>query len=113
MTQDLVDLHLLPHRRRKKDATGVVDLNAPVVTENDEFEVVTLEADEMWSFVGSKANHQWLWLVMHEASRQILAFHVGKRNKASAEALLSKIPLDLKNPSFTQISFSLEKNRSN
>jgi DNA-directed RNA polymerase subunit RPC12/RpoP len=84
------------------------DLNATVVIENDEFEVVTFEADEMWSFVGSKANDQWLWLVMHSASRQILAFHVGKRNKASAEALLSKIPSDLKKkPSFTQISSSL------
>ena len=80
------------------------DLNATVVMENDEFEVVVLEADEMWSFVGSKANDQWLWLVMHAGTRQILAFHVGKRNKASAEALLSKIPADLKKKhSFTQI----------
>lgn len=81
------------------------DLNATVIMENDEFEVVMLEADEMWSFVGNKANDQWLRLIMHSSTRQILAFHVGKRNKASAEALLSKVPSDLKKKhSFTQIS---------
>ena len=37
------------------------DLNAEVVQENDEIEVVVFEADELWSYVGSKANPQWLW----------------------------------------------------
>lgn len=81
------------------------DLNATIIAENDEFEVVVLEGDEMWSFVGSKENDQWLWLVMHSATRQILAFHVGKRNKASGEALMKKLPEDLKKkPTFIQIS---------
>jgi hypothetical protein len=80
------------------------DLNATVIAENNEFEVAVLEGDEMWSFVGSKDNDQWLWLVMHSATRQILAFHVGKRNKASGEALMAKLPDDLKKkPTFTQI----------
>ncbi len=30
------------------------NLNATVIAENDEFEVVVLEGDEMWSFVGSR-----------------------------------------------------------
>ena len=72
------------------------DLNATIIAENDEFEVVVLEGDELWSFVGSKDNDQWLWLVMHSATRQILAFHVGKRNKASGESLMKKLPHDLK-----------------
>ena len=38
------------------------NLNAEVVSENDEIEVVLLEADELWSYVGSKSNPQWLWL---------------------------------------------------
>lgn len=81
------------------------DLNATVLAENEEFEVVVLEGDEMWSFVGSKDNDQWLWLVLHSATRQILAFHVGKRNKASGEALMKKLPDDLKKkPTFIQIS---------
>lgn len=81
------------------------NLNATVIAENDEFEVAVLEGDEMWSFVGSKENDQWLWLVMHSATRQILAFHVGKRNKASGEALMAKLPQELKKkPTFTLIN---------
>lgn len=80
-------------------------LNATVIAENDDFEVFVLEADEMWSFVGNKKNDQWLWLVMHSKTRQILAFHVGKRNKASGEALMNKLPEELKKkPTFTQIN---------
>ena len=71
-------------------------LNAEVVAENEDFEVFVLEADEMWSFVGNKKNDQWLWLVMHSKTRQILAFHVGKRDKAAAEALMNKLPTELK-----------------
>jgi insertion element IS1 protein InsB len=48
------------------------------------YQVYRCEADEMWSFVGDKANKQCLpagqagiWLVMNTANRQILAFHVG------------------------------------
>ena len=81
------------------------ELNVAVITENDEFEVVVVEGDEMWSFVGSKSNDQWLWLVMHSSTRQILAFHVGKRNKAAGEALMAKLPEELKKkPTFIQIS---------
>jgi len=81
------------------------DLNATIIAENDEFEVFVLEGDEMWSFVGSKSNDQWLWLVMHSSTRQILAFHVGKRNKAAGEALMAKLPAELKKkPAYIQIS---------
>lgn len=72
------------------------DLNATVIAENDEFEVVVLEGDEMWSFVGNKDNDQWLWLVMYSSTRQILAFHVGKRNKIAGEALMAKLPEESK-----------------
>ena len=84
------------------------DLNATVIEENEEFEVVVLEADEQWGFVQSKKNDQWLWLVMHSKTRQILAFHVGKRDKVAGEALMAKLPVDLKKkPSFTQINSQL------
>jgi hypothetical protein len=72
------------------------DLNASVIAENDEFEVAVLEMDELWSFVGNKSNDQWLWLAMHSTTRQIIAFHVGKRDKAAGETLMAKIPADLK-----------------
>lgn len=78
-------------------------LNATVVTDNEEFVVAVLEMDELWSYVGNKKNQQWLWLVMHSQTRQIVAFHVGDRSKASGEALMAKLPSDLKKkPFFTQ-----------
>jgi IS1 family transposase len=50
------------------------------------------EVDELWSFVGTKANRQWVWIAMDANTRQILAFHVGDRSCQSAEALWGKIP---------------------
>ena len=72
------------------------DLNASVVKEDDEIEVVILEADELWSYVGSKRNQQWLWLVMHSRTRQVVDMQVGPRNKTTAEKLFYKLPEPLK-----------------
>ncbi len=83
-------------------------LNTTVIADNEEFIVAVLEADEMWSYVGNKKNQQWLWLVMHTKSRQIVAFHVGDRSKGSGQALMAKLPEALKKkPSFTQITSQL------
>lgn len=71
------------------------NLNAEVVTDG-EIEVVLFEADEQWSFVGSKKNPQWLWLIMHKESRQVVAMEVGPRNKKTAQNLLDKLPEPLK-----------------
>ena len=79
------------------------NLNADVI-QDEEFEVAALELDEQWSYVGNKKNPQWLWLVFHSATRQVLAMHIGKRDKASAECLLAKLPEDIKKkPFFIQI----------
>jgi len=48
--------------------------------------------DELWSFVGKKANPQWLWLALDVGSRQILAFHVGDRGQKSARQLWNQLP---------------------
>jgi IS1 family transposase len=50
------------------------------------------EVDELWSFVGKKANRQWVWLAMDADTRQIIAFHVGDRSRQSAQELWEKIP---------------------
>jgi insertion element IS1 protein InsB len=50
------------------------------------------EADEMWSFVGKKANNQWLWIAMDAKTRQVIAFYVGDRSRKSGEQLWAKIP---------------------
>jgi insertion element IS1 protein InsB len=51
------------------------------------------EADEMWSFVGKKANKPWIWMAMDAKTRQIIAFHVGDRSRESAQELWAKIPV--------------------
>jgi transposase-like protein len=75
------------------------NLNANVI-QNEELEIAALELDEQWSYVGKKKNPQWLWLIFHSATRQVLAMHVGKRDKESAECLLAKLPIDIKKRPF-------------
>jgi len=54
---------------------------------------VEVEVDELWSFVGKKANPQWLWLALDVRSRQVLAFHVGDRSQKSMRRLWNKLPV--------------------
>ena len=49
------------------------------------------EGDELWSFVGAKANRQWVWIAIDATTRQVVAFHVGDRSGQSAQALWKKI----------------------
>ena len=50
------------------------------------------EADELWSFVGKRANKQWIWIAMDARTRQVIAFHVGDRSRESARQVWAKIP---------------------
>ena len=50
------------------------------------------ELDELWSFVGKKANRQWVWIAMDASTRQVIAFHVGDRSQVSAERLWANLP---------------------
>lgn len=52
----------------------------------------TCEADEQWSFVGSKANQAWLWVAFDLETRQVVAFHVGAREDREAMRLWLKLP---------------------
>ena len=54
------------------------------------------EVDELWSFVGKKANRQWVWIAMDAVTRQIIAFHIGDRSRQSAQALWRKLPTGIK-----------------
>ena len=65
------------------------DLNYNASLEIDKLLIWSIESevDEMWSFVGSKENKQWIWIAMDAKSRQIIAFYVGDRSQESAEKL--------------------------
>jgi insertion element IS1 protein InsB len=40
---------------------------------------LTAELDEMWSYVGKKANQRWLWHAIDHHSGQVLAYVFGQR----------------------------------
>jgi len=69
-------------------------LNVRLVENGKDVIIQTLESevDELWSFVGSKGNKQWVWIAMDVSTRQIIAFHVGDRSQESAKKLWQKIP---------------------
>lgn len=46
-----------------------------------------LQIDEMWSFVGSKANKQWIWLAIDAVSREIVGVYIGDRSAQAAKQL--------------------------
>ena len=51
------------------------DLNFQLPDES-EFEIISLEADEMWSYVGEKKNKRWIWLIIERRTSQVLAVHI-------------------------------------
>jgi IS1 family transposase/transposase-like protein len=53
--------------------------------------VTDLQVDEMWSFVGKKANQRWLWYGFDAARKQIIAWQTGRRTDATCERLMGKL----------------------
>lgn len=53
-----------------------------------------LELDELWSFVGGKAQERWLWLALCRRTRQVVAYWIGDRSEMGALQLWRRIPRD-------------------
>ena len=70
------------------------DLNVEPVANTARVRLLRLEAeaDETWSFVGKKANKQWIWLALDTQTKQVIAFYVGDRSRRSAKKLWGRIP---------------------
>lgn len=51
-----------------------------------------IQCDEMWSFVGNKANKQWVWLAIDETTREIVGVYVGARSRQGASRLWRSLP---------------------
>lgn len=45
---------------------------------------LTLQCDEVGSFVGHKGNKQWVWLALDVESGEIVGVHVGQRDEVGA-----------------------------
>jgi len=53
---------------------------------------LTIECDEMWSFVDSKKNEVYIWLAIDCDSRKIIGCFVGDRTRKSARKLWASLP---------------------
>jgi insertion element IS1 protein InsB len=53
---------------------------------------LTLECDELWSFVRSKRRQQWVWLALDRDTREVVGVAVGARTKATARKLWHSLP---------------------
>jgi insertion element IS1 protein InsB len=53
-----------------------------------------IEADELWSFVASKANVQWVWVALDAETRRVVAMVVGDRSEFTARCLWDLLPTE-------------------
>lgn len=53
---------------------------------------LTVQMDELWSFVDSKGHKQWVWLALDTQTREIIGCHIGDRSSDSAQALWASLP---------------------
>ncbi len=53
---------------------------------------LTIQCDEMWSFVSSKDNKQWIWLGIDASTKEIVGVYIGKRDQGGAQGLWDSLP---------------------
>ena len=53
---------------------------------------LTIQCDEMWSFVGHKGNKQWIWLAIDVNTKEIVGVYVGSRDRKGAKGLWNSLP---------------------
>lgn len=53
---------------------------------------LTIECDELWSFVGSKKNELYTWLAIDRDTREIVGCFIGDRSRKSARKLWESLP---------------------
>ena len=51
-----------------------------------------LEADEMWSFVGSRREVWWIWVALDADTRRVVAMVAGDRSELTARCLWDALP---------------------
>ncbi len=52
---------------------------------------VVIEVDEMWHYLGTKANKLWIWTAFDRATGRLIDWECGNRDQATFECLLSRI----------------------
>ncbi len=71
------------------------DLGAKLPGNNQQLrlQLTALQFDELWSFVGCKANKQWIWIAYHAESYQVVGCQIGNRDIVTLEKLWRKLPV--------------------
>jgi insertion element IS1 protein InsB len=54
---------------------------------------LTMQLDEMWSFMGNKQNKQWIWLALDADTCEIVGVYMGARSGKSAQRLWQSLPV--------------------
>lgn len=60
--------------------------------EGGEIDLLCVEADEMWSFVGAKDCPEWIWIAIERSTRLVVGYHIGGRDEEGAWGLALSIP---------------------
>jgi IS1 family transposase len=53
---------------------------------------LTIQCDEMWSFVGDKGNKQWIWLAIDVLTKEVVGVYIGQRDKDGTRGLWNSLP---------------------
>lgn len=53
---------------------------------------LTIQCDELWSFVNNKGNKQWVWLALDANTREIVGVYIGARDEVAARQLWESLP---------------------
>ncbi len=53
--------------------------------------LISMQLDEIWSYVKSKSNEQWVWHAICPLTKLLLGFHIGPWTKENAERFLRKL----------------------
>ena len=53
---------------------------------------LTIQCDELWSFVDNKGNKQWVWLALDADTREIVGVYIGARDETTARKLWESLP---------------------
>lgn len=53
---------------------------------------LTIECDELWSFVDNKGNKVWIWLAKDRNTGEIVGVYIGSRDKEGAKGLWDSMP---------------------
>jgi len=68
-----------------------------------------VEFDELWSFVYSKEYRVWVWIALCRRTKQVVAYHLGNRDKESFYVFYHKLPIDYANCLSTSDGFEVYK----